>query len=165
MRLTKPSMAVRSNQSKFKTENPSLRVNNVRSAQRLTHTCTTTTVKHARNSVARSARQNLTSTIVIKERLRLNIIVRIAAVRYSAGKSVSTSLCTNVATITAPTESTLSNNSTKQNTFSDDQNLLSLNSVTFTANIYSKPRISLSPRPSSQPSTSAKFIIHQMYLD
>ncbi len=152
-------MTIHSNRSKFETGNPSLRANNARSAKRLTHICTTTTVKHAHNSAARSAHRLLTLTIVIKERLKLNIIVRIATARYSAGKSVSTSLCTNVVTIIACTESTLSNNSTPQNTLCDNQGLHNSNSVTFTANIYSRPRISLLPHHSSQPSTSEKFII------
>ena len=165
MRRIKPNMAVPLNQSRFKTGNPSLRPNNVDSAKRLTYTCATTTAKCIHSSVVRSACRILTPTIVIKERLKPNITAHIATQRYSAGKFVSTSLCTNAAMITARTESTRSNNSTPQNKTSDDQNLHNSNSTTFTANIYSKPRILPSPHHSSQPSTSAKFIIHLTYSD
>jgi len=165
LRHTKPSMVVHSNQLKFKTGKPSLRANNARSAKPRINTCITTMAKNDPNCSARPAHQLLTPTIVIKEQLKLNIIVRIATVRYSAGKYVSTSLCTNVATITARTESTLSNNSTPQNALCDNQNLLNSNSVTFTANIYLKLRISPSLRHLSQPSTSEKFIIHLTYSD
>lgn len=158
-------MAVYSNQLKFKTGKPSLRANNARSAKPRINTCITTTVKNDPNYSARPAHQLLTLTIVIKERLKLNIIVRIATALYSAGKYVSTSLCTNVATINAYIESTLSKDSTLQSTLYDDQNLHNSNSVTFTANIYLKLRTSPSHRHSNQPSTSAKFIIHLMYLD
>ena len=154
-----PSMTAHSNRSKFKTGNPSLRPNNARSAKPLTYTCTTTTAKCAHRSVARFARQVLVPTIVIKERLKPNITALIATERCSAGKSVSTSLCTNAAMITAHTESTLSNSSTQQNKISDIQNLHNLNLTTFTANIYSKPKILPSLRHLNQPSTSEKFII------
>ena len=153
-------MTIHSSRSRFNAGNPSHRPNNAHSAKRPTHTCTTTTAKRDHNFVARSAHRTLTLTIVIKERLKPNITALIATERCSAGKSVSTSLCTNAAMITAHTESTLSNNSTPQNKISDNQNLHNSNSTIFTANIYSRPRISLSHRHSNQPSTSVKFIIH-----
>jgi hypothetical protein len=133
-------MAVHSSQSRFKMGIPSLRANNVRSAMLLTDTCTTTTARHDHNSVVRSAHQTLTSTIVIKEQLKPNITVRIATAHCSAGKCVSTSLCTNAATITANTESTLLNNSIPQNKISDNQNLHNSNLITVTANTCSKPK-------------------------
>ena len=102
-KLTKSITAVRSSQSRFKTENPSPKTNNAHSAKRPTHTCTTTTARRDHNFVAKSAHQTLTSTIVIKERLKPNITALIATERCSAGKSVSTSLCTNAAMITAHT--------------------------------------------------------------
>lgn len=139
-------MAVHSSQSRFKTGIPSLRVNNARSAMLLTHTCTTTTAKHDHNSVVRSAHQILTSTIVIKERLKLNITAHIAAARCSAGKPRSTSSFTNVATITAPIVLMRLSNLTRRNKILENQNLPSSNFVTFTANICSKPKILLCHR-------------------
>ena len=142
-----PSMTAHSNRSKFKTGNPSLRLNNVLFAKRHINTCTTTTAKNAPNCCAKSARQLFRLIIVIKEQSKPNIIVRIVTAHCSAGKSVSTSLCTNAATITAHTESTHSNNSIPQNKISDNQNLLSSNFVTFTANTCSKLKILLCHHP------------------
>lgn len=158
-------MTIHSSRSRFNTGNPSLRPNNAPFAMHHINICTTTTANNDPNCSARSVHQLLRPITVIKEQLKLNIIARIATALYSAGKSVSMSLCINAATITAHIESTLSNNSTLQNTLYDDQNLHNSNSVMFTANIYSKPKILLPLRHSSQPSTSAKFIIHLTYSD
>lgn len=134
-------MAGHSNRSRFKTGNPSLRPSNVLFAKRHINTCTTTTAKKDPNCYARFARLLFRPIIVVKERLKLNITVRIVTAHCSAGKCVSTSLCTNAATITANTESTRSNNSIPQNKISENQNLHNSNSTTFTANTYSKPKI------------------------
>jgi hypothetical protein len=158
-------MAVRSSPSRFKTGNPSLRPNNARSAKPRTNTCTTTTARNVRSYAARSARRSFKPIIVIKERLKPNITARIATARYSAGKSASTSSFTNAATITARTALTRSNNSTRQNKIFDDQNLPNSNSATFTANIYSKPKISSSRHRSNQPSTYARSTIHPTSSD
>ena len=133
-------MAVRLKPSKFKTGNPFPRTNNAHSAKPLTNTCTTTTVKNAHNCFAKFACLFFKPTIVIKERLKPNITARIATAHCSAGKCVSTSLCTNAATITANTESAHSNNSTPQNKTSGNQNLHNSNLITFTANTCSKPK-------------------------
>ena len=149
-------MVTRSNQSRFRTENQSLKQNNARFVKPHTNTCITTTAKHVLNCAAKSVRQLLVSTTVIKERLKPNIIVRIARARCSAGNPVSTSLCTNAAMIIARTVLTRSNNSALKNTSSGDQKLHNSNSATFTANTCTKPKNSLLPRHLNQPSTSER---------
>ena len=152
-------MAIRSSQSRFKTGNPSPRPNNAHPARPRTNTCTTTMAKNDPNFSAKSARRPFKPTTVIKKRPRRNITVRIATAPYSAGKSASTSLSTNAVTITARTGLPRSSNSTRQNKISDDQNLPSSSSVTLTANIYSRPKTSLSPHRKDPPSTSSRFTI------
>ena len=139
-------MAVRLNPLRFKTGNPSLKLNNALFATHRINICITTMANNDPNCSARSAHRLLKLIIVIKERLKPNITARIATARCSAGKPVSTSSSTNAATITAPTALTHSNNSTQQNKISDNQNLLSSNYVTFTANTCSKPKILLCHR-------------------
>jgi len=140
-------MTALSSRSGFETGIPSLKTNNARFVKLLIHTCTTTTAKYDHNSVVRSAHQILTSTIVIKERLKPNITARIAAVRCSVGKSNSTSSFTNVATITVLIALMRSSNLTLQNKIFENQNLPNSNSITFTVNTCSKPKILLSHRP------------------
>lgn len=152
-------MAIRSNRSRFKTGNPSLRLNNAPSATPRTSTCTTTTGKNAHSCFVKFAHRPFRPIIVIKEPPKPNITVHIATERFTAGKSVWTSLCTNAATIIARIDSTRSNNSTPQKKISDNQNLHNSNSVTFTANTCSRLKISQSPPRSNQPSTSAKSTI------
>ena len=150
-----------SSPSKSKTGNPSRKPNNAHIAKHPIHTCTTTTAKNEPSCFARSARQLLTLIIVIKEQLRPNITVHIATARYSAGKSALMSSCINAAMTIARIESTHSNILIPQNKISDNQNLLNSNSITFTANIYSKPKNLPYPHHSNPPLTSARSIIHQ----
>ena len=134
-------MADFSSRSRFKTGNPSHRPNNAHSAKPHTNTCTTTTARCVRSYAVKSARRHSTLIIVIKERRKPNIFVRIAMVRCSAGKSASTSLFTNAAMITVHIVLTHSTNSALRNNLCDERNLPSSNFVTFIASTYSKPKI------------------------
>ena len=150
-------MAVRSNPSRFKTENLSHRPNNALFATHRINICITTTAKNDPNYSAKSAHQPLTPIIVIKKRLKQNTSARTANTPCSAGKSFCTSLFTNAAMITALTVSMPSTNLTRRKNFYKKQNLLNSNSTTFTANIYSKPQnLSIQPQ-SNHSSTSEEF--------
>ena len=139
-------MAVRSNPLRSNTGNQPLRPKSALFATHHINICITTTANNDPNCSAKSAHQLLRPIIVIKNRLKPNITARIATAHCSAGKPASTSSSTNAATITAPTVLTLSNNSTRQNKISDDQDYHNSNSVTFTANTCSKPKILLCHR-------------------
>ena len=104
------------------------------------NTCIAIMVKNNPNYNVKSARQHSKVTIVIENLSRPNTSVLTAKVLYSVGKDICTSLPTNAATITAPIESTLSKNSTRQNGHCLKQNLPNLNYATFTANTYSRPK-------------------------
>jgi hypothetical protein len=110
-------MAGRSNPSRFKTENMSLRRNNAPFAARRINICITTTAKNDPNYSVRSARLFLRSIIVLKEPLKPSTSVRIANMPYSAGKSFCTSLFINAAMITALTASMPSTNLTQRKNY------------------------------------------------
>ncbi len=139
--LIRPNLAGHSNPLKFETDTQSRKPNNAPLAKPHINICTTTTANNDPNCSARYAHLSFRRIIVIKEHSKPNIIVHIVTAHYSAGKCVSTSLCTNAATITVPIALKLSKNSTHQNKIYDSQNLLNLNSITFTVNTCSKPKI------------------------
>ena len=146
-------MAVRSNPSRFKTENPSPRPSNVLFATHHINICITTTAKNDLNCFARSARLFLKPIVVLKERSKPSTSARTANTPCSAGKSFCTSLFTNAAMITVLTALMPSTNLTRRKNFYKKQNLLNSNSTTFTANIYSKPRNSFTQAQSNHSST------------
>ena len=112
-----PNMVIRLNPLKLKTENKSLKPNNVLFAAHRISTCITTTAKNDPSCSARSARLFFRPIIVLKEPLKPNTSARTANMPYSAGKPFYTSLCTNAAMIIALTALMLSINLPRQKNF------------------------------------------------
>ena len=157
-------MAEGLNPSRPVAQTPFLRRNLAHAVTPRKNICIATMAKNKLNYSAKSARQHSKPIIVLKNHLKQNISVHTANALYSAGKLFCTSSPTNAATITAPIASTLSKNSTRRKKRCLKPNLHNLNSVTFTANIYSKPKNLNIPRRSNRSSILQKSTTLKMFL-
>ena len=152
------------NPSRPVAQNQSLQRNLAPAVTRHKNICIATMAKNNPNYSAKSAVQTFNPTIVLKDHLRRNTSAPTVSVLYSAGKHACMSLFTSAATITARTALTLSKNSTRRNGHCLKPNLRNLNSVTFTANIYSKSKSCNIPRRSNRSSILQRSITLQTSL-
>jgi len=128
------------------------------------NTCIATMAKNKPNYNAKFARRPSKLTIVLENHLKLNTSVPTANMLYSVGKSICTSLLISAVMIIASIASMLLKNSTLQNEPYLKQNLHNSNFVTFTANIYSRPKSLNIPRRLNRSSILPKSIILKMSL-
>jgi len=104
-----------------------------------------TTAVNKPNYSAQSARRPFKLTIVLKEHSNPNIFVPTVTAPYSAGNPIVMSSFTNAAMIIVHIGSMPLTNSIQRKKLYKKPNLLNSNSITFTANIYSKPTSSSIP--------------------
>ena len=146
MKPIKLSMAARSNPLRPAAQIPSLPPNPVPVVTRHSNIYIAIMAKNNPNYSAKSARQPSKLTIVLENHSKPNTFAPTASTPCSVGNSVFTSLSTNAATITVLIGSTHSTNSILRRDLYKKQNLLNSNSITFTANIYSRPMNLNTPR-------------------
>ena len=126
------------------------------------NTCIATMAKNKLNCNVKSARQPSRPTIVLKNHSRPNTSVHTANMLYSVGKSICTSLLISAVMTIARIGSMLLKNSIRRKKHCLKQNLHNSNSVTFTANIYSKPKNLNIPRRLNRSSILPRSIILKM---
>lgn len=163
--LIKLNIIGHSSPSRPAARNQFRRRNPVRTATRHINTYTTTTAVNKPNCNARSVRQPFKPIIVLKDHLKPNTFVPTVSTLYSAGNLVATSLFTNAVTITVSIDSMQSTSSTRRKKLYKEQNLLNSNSITFTANIYSRPTSSNTPHRSNHASILQRSITPKMSSD